>query len=256
MAKNSSQSPSVVERLLEERRQYEAWIKRLDAAGDATPENVRVKVRADYHARLLAVTEELKAHAEQARQLIAQKQEQVARLAVREREVADRIKESELRHAVGEYDETQWTQVHKGALAELLAVREELKGAEADIARLEELDQLVKAKPSPAAPAAPAPERRPGPTAPGRGGDRKRAPVDELAFLKSVTEDDNGPSPRRAGGSQFQPDNSDALPGKAASSSDEAGQDGEKTLKCPDCGTMNLPTEWYCERCGAELAAL
>ena len=29
-----------------------------------------------------------------------------------------------------------------------------------------------------------------------------------------------------------------------------------KTLKCGECGTMNLPTEWYCERCGAELAAL
>jgi len=29
-----------------------------------------------------------------------------------------------------------------------------------------------------------------------------------------------------------------------------------KSLKCKECGTMNLPTEWYCERCGAELAAL
>ncbi len=29
-----------------------------------------------------------------------------------------------------------------------------------------------------------------------------------------------------------------------------------KTLKCAECGAMNLPTEWYCERCGAELAAL
>ena len=27
-----------------------------------------------------------------------------------------------------------------------------------------------------------------------------------------------------------------------------------KTLKCGECGTMNYPTEWYCERCGAELA--
>lgn len=29
-----------------------------------------------------------------------------------------------------------------------------------------------------------------------------------------------------------------------------------KTLKCADCGAMNYPTEWYCERCGAELASL
>ncbi len=29
-----------------------------------------------------------------------------------------------------------------------------------------------------------------------------------------------------------------------------------KTLKCAECGSMNYPTEWYCERCGGELAAL
>jgi hypothetical protein len=29
-----------------------------------------------------------------------------------------------------------------------------------------------------------------------------------------------------------------------------------KSLKCGECGSMNYPTEWYCERCGAELASL
>ncbi|MEO7084948.1 MAG: hypothetical protein ABI442_13815 [Gemmatimonadaceae bacterium] len=32
--------------------------------------------------------------------------------------------------------------------------------------------------------------------------------------------------------------------------------DQSKTLKCSECGASNYPTEWYCERCGAELAAL
>lgn len=32
--------------------------------------------------------------------------------------------------------------------------------------------------------------------------------------------------------------------------------DGEKTLKCSECATMNYSTEWYCESCGAELSAL
>jgi uncharacterized OB-fold protein len=40
----------------------------------------------------------------------------------------------------------------------------------------------------------------------------------------------------------------------AASINDDA--DVVKTLKCRECGTMNLATEWYCESCGAELAAL
>ena len=26
-----------------------------------------------------------------------------------------------------------------------------------------------------------------------------------------------------------------------------------KTLKCAECGALNYPSEWYCERCGAEL---
>jgi hypothetical protein len=36
----------------------------------------------------------------------------------------------------------------------------------------------------------------------------------------------------------------------------ESPQEHVKTLKCAECGAMNYPTEWYCERCGAELAAM
>lgn len=32
--------------------------------------------------------------------------------------------------------------------------------------------------------------------------------------------------------------------------------DQSKTLKCPECGTPNYATEWYCERCGGELATM
>jgi hypothetical protein len=34
------------------------------------------------------------------------------------------------------------------------------------------------------------------------------------------------------------------------------GPERHKTLKCGECGVMNYPTEWYCERCGAELSAI
>lgn len=37
---------------------------------------------------------------------------------------------------------------------------------------------------------------------------------------------------------------------------ESTGVDGTKTLKCSECSAMNYPTEWYCERCGAELASL
>jgi hypothetical protein len=35
-----------------------------------------------------------------------------------------------------------------------------------------------------------------------------------------------------------------------------AGTGDTKTLKCRDCGAMNDPSEWYCERCGAELSTI
>ena len=40
------------------------------------------------------------------------------------------------------------------------------------------------------------------------------------------------------------------------SRSEAARPDAAKTLKCPECGTANYPTEWYCERCGGELATM
>ena len=265
MPKGSSKSTAAIQRLLEERRQYEAWLARINAAGDAAPEHVRVRVRADYEARLQAVTEELKAHADAGRQLVAQRKEFFLELQRKEKAAAERLAETELRHAVGEYDESQWTQVHKDALAELVSVREEMQGVAQDIEKLEELDSMVRAKPSPRVGPPPKPQPKPD--------ERRRvapSPVDELAFLKSVTEDDkNAPSPKRASGAQFQPSEpltslgqrggSQPTPSAGTSlpqSNDNEDAEVAKTLKCKECGTMNLATEWYCESCGAELAAL
>src|SRR2546421_11530360 len=62
MPKGSSKSTAQIQRLLEERRQYEAWLARLGAATDATPDQVRGRVRAAYEARLEAVRAELEGH--------------------------------------------------------------------------------------------------------------------------------------------------------------------------------------------------
>jgi len=245
MAKNPSKSAAAIQRLLEERRQYEAWLARIKATPDSAPEHVRTRVRADYEARLKAVTEELKAHADSARQLVAQRKETLAELQKKEKAAAERLAETELRHEVGEYDESQWAQVHKDALADLGAVRDELLDVERDITRLEELDDLVWSKPSPAARTAPESPPRPAP-------EKRKTPMDELAFLKSVTDDDkSAPSPGRASGAQYQIEEN-ATP----DAPEDADVEPEKTLRCRECGTMNVATEWYCENCGAELAAL
>lgn len=265
MARATPKGNAQIQRLLDERRQYEAFLTRLDAAADATPESVRARVRADYQARLRAVTDELKAHAESARQMIEQKELLSAELQQQETQTAERLSETELRHAVGEYDEAQWRQVHAEALAELVSVRERLQALAADMAQLEEVTRLT-ARPK-VGPPKPEPKVE----------EKKAAPLDELAFLKSVTEDEKGtaPSPRRASGAQFQPAQPDPNPratppapprpssparrpssASAQPTEPEPERLSDKTLKCRDCGTMNLPTDWYCEQCGAELAAV
>jgi len=319
MAKASNKSTAAIQRLLEERRQYEAWIARIDAAGGAAPSSVRSRVRSDYEARLNAVTEELKVHAEAARLMAAQRREVRRDLQGKEMAAAERLAEAELRHAVGEYDESQWTQVHKESLAELVSVREELGAVEEDIAQLEELERLVKMRPVASAPAAAPAPPPPAPTTPsavpagsntgtslprvgspprpqvpaqaappakdGQKNDAAKAPekpamIDELAFLKSVTDDDKrgigspGPAPTiRRSGAQFQPVEPAPTPSRpaptntptspmpspssvAATPTNNDDPEPVRTLKCRECGTMNLPTEWYCESCGAELAAL
>ena len=305
---------AAIQRLLDERRQYEAWIARIDAAADSTPDAVRGRVRADYEARLVGVIKELKTHMEAARQVIAQRRLVLTELQQKEAGAAERLAEAELRHAVGEYDEGQWIQVHKQALSELVSIREELQAVATEVEKLEELDALISEPPAAPPPPAPAPAPAPRVAAPpappsppaaepaltvvsdrGRGGpppsprpqpkaaeekrpaEKKHEPVDELAFLKSVTEDarGGGVSPRRASGAQYQPSDltpehpappaNTQLPGRPPRVTADVdpvivGDDGVeepvKTLRCKDCGTMNLPTEWYCENCGAELAAL
>lgn len=64
-----------------------------------------------------------------------------------------------------------------------------------------------------------------------------RDAFDDLAFLRSITDTGTGAS---AGSGTT----------RTGGSTDQA-----KTLRCTECGTMNFPTEWYCERCGGELAA-
>jgi len=229
------------------------------------------------------VMEELKAHAESARLAIQEKRHMRGELQKKEALAAEKLTETELRHSVGEYDESQWDQVHQDVLAELVSVREDLQAVEADIQKLEELDALVRNRPAPRPAAAPAPTPPARPATPSiiiqeppvpQEPPARPAQVDELEFIKSVTEDDTGaaPSPRRASGAQFQPTIPSDPPRAAAPPSQRAAnpvpapivpdpaaagdEEVERTLRCKQCGTMNLPTEWYCGQCGVQLDAV
>lgn len=126
------------------------------------------------------------------------------------------------------------------------------------------------------------------PTGKPEGGAAAPGKLDELAFLKSVTGGEASPAPpppatptplpraRPSGGFKAAeapapltaPPNPPPAPAHAPAPAPEPvaarpsepvkdrPSQGQKTLKCGECGTLNRPTEWYCERCGAELAAL
>ena len=137
------------------------------------------------------------------------------------------------------------------------------------------------ARPAAAASATPMADTQPGSAAPRRNSAPDvrptGGPFDDLEFLKTMIEPrtsgegvavGSGASApaSRAIGSQTPPQQvasttGASLPtvGRAVEENSlpkEGGQDQVKTLKCQECGTLNYPTEWYCERCGAELAAL
>lgn len=98
---------------------------------------------------------------------------------------------------------------------------------------------------------------------------------DELAFLRSVAGTPSSPRGSRAvGGGAARPGKRDErgsakgaapappeLPDLTPPGPSPLGAPTPRTsqavrsLKCQECGTLNFPTEWYCERCGGELAA-
>ena len=141
---------------------------------------------------------------------------------------------------------------------------------------------------SPAAPLRPSiPAVRPRSTTPS---------FDELAFLSSIAADGAQPAPRQSGtaaqaaarpsrgdvsipehltrgttptglsnamvnvpraSTELRPDTAPPVSQRDSATFLKGVQsDHSKTLKCGECGAMNLPTEWYCEKCGGELSAL
>ena len=280
MVKPTAQSGTAIEKLLQDRNQYEQWLARLPSAGDA-PDAVRQRVRADYEARLRGVMDELRSHGDTISADLERFRAAEAELARHEAAAQERIAEAEIRHAVGEFEESKWQEIREEASRGLNEARTELTDVRAEIARLAEVHGLISApapaaraeparaeaqefvpviveNPEPPAPAAAAPQAAPRfvPKAPGAA-ETAPPPGDELAFLKSVTGSE-GASTVKARPSGGQPAPTEpAAPAPAAPAAAKAAPNQQaKTLKCAECGTLNRPTEWYCERCGAELAAL
>ena len=289
MAKETDNS---IEALLEQRARFEQWLAKLDSAADKAPQAVRQKVRTDYEVRLRGVIDRLRSHSATIAEELHRHQAAQGDLDAQRRQAEEELAEAEVRHTVGEFGDDEWRRISEESDGRLNGLREQLKTVGQEIARLAEVQSLIAAPvrapdaaaaaarapvaedviersplpPPPTEPIAePPPSQRPAPRqqpAKVREHDHAGAPGDELAFLKSVADEEAKPPASRR---PSHPGASGAAQGSRAvetapappSPGGKTGAPGvAKTLKCGECGTLNRPTEWYCERCGAELAGV
>lgn len=264
-----------IEELLEQRTQYEEWLAKLDASGDKAPPAVRQRVRGDYQARLQSVMEQLRGRGAAIGEELERHHASQAELDRERRAAEEALAEAEVRHSVGEYTQDEWRRLSEESRKEIEQLRSKLRGIGAEITRLAQIQAVISSprNASPVSTPTPRPNRpevveqaplvthvaepveepassryapqpEPEPVAP---------PGDELAFLKSVSPEEARQPGRRISSPDMQSPVAPAVQ-TAVPSVSKAGV--AKTLKCGECGTLNRPTEWYCERCGAELAGV
>jgi hypothetical protein len=277
MAEKEPVSLDALNGLLKERQRYEEWLAALEAKRASTSESVYQRVQADYQTRLREVSSKLAERAGELRENIdalASKLEETTRQETQQREARQ---EAELRAAVGEYTDKQWKEIGGAWDKELSRLVKERNSLDAQLNELNRIFALsVKEKQSAAAmerfdsqdgsrapisPVVPRPAIPEPPTLnpPSRAepppaartqtpAPPNRSPFDEFPVL------------RPGSGAGSPPAATTAVATPPAVPKSGGGQDPRseqhKTLKCPECGAANYPTEWYCERCGGELATM
>ncbi|MBC7563821.1 MAG: hypothetical protein H7305_12995 [Gemmatimonadaceae bacterium] len=85
--------------------------------------------------------------------------------------------------------------------------------------------------------------------------DARRGADDDFGFLRSTPRESPVEQNSAATGTMVTPPEANVSPSSSPPPPPPAA-DPAKTLRCGECGTMNYATEWYCERCGGELAVL
>ncbi|HUF29306.1 MAG TPA: hypothetical protein VMM77_01490 [Gemmatimonadaceae bacterium] len=263
----------VVATLFAERQRFESWLAALEAKRAATPQHIYERVKTDYEGRLRGVMEQLRSQRANIESRTASLSNRLGELEGEARTHEDERAEIELRAAIGEIDPEQCESIRHTADNRLSAIGSEREQLSAELSRLREV--LVASAEAPKAPAATMPHAPPAGVDSSRQhahGDAAReqgGAFDELEFLKSVTDSrgarggfataDTGSAvdtDRKVAPSRGTPSRNGTTSGSVPVFLRDVPAEQAKTLKCQECGTMNYPTEWYCERCGAELAAL
>ncbi len=262
-----------VARLFGERQRLEGWLSALDNRRVTTPPHIYERVRSDYEGRLRGVVGELRTHRAAMQSMAETMDQRLAVLKADEARHQDDRSEAELRQAIGELEPEASRGIVQRAEEAIATIESERGSINPELSRLREVLMSTAEPPPHAAHREAAPAARAVPAAasnapaaqPAKSG--SPAAFDELEFLKSVVVDTRGggsaptETPPRESFAGNAPAATSAANGARVSGSVPAflrdvPSEQTKTLKCQECGTMNYPTEWYCERCGAELAAL
>ena len=279
MAEKEPVSLDALNGLLKERQRYEEWLAALEEKRASTPDSVYQRVQSDYQTRLREVSSKLAERAGELRENIDALTVRLEEISRQERQQREARQEAELRAAVGEYTDKQWKEIG-GAwdkeLARLVKEKGALDGQLTELSRIFALSVKEKQAeaiaagravsgdgarppispvvPRPAIPEPPAlnpPARVEQPVAqraqqPPQNAPSNRSPFDEFPVL------------RPGSGSGAPPSTAVATPPSVPKTggTQDPRSEQHKTLKCPECGAANYPTEWYCERCGGELATM
>jgi TolA-binding protein len=282
MAEKEPVSLDALNGLLKERQRYEEWLAALEAKRASTSESVYVRVQSDYQTRLREVSTKLAERAGELRENIdalTSKLEEITRQETQQREARQ---EAELRAAVGEYTDKQWKEIGGAWDKELARLVKEKAALDAQLSELNRIFGLsmkenlsadaAMQRPgsedgnrAPISPVVPRPAIHEAPTlnppssraeppaaartqAPSPGNPTTRSPFDQFPVLRPGTGSSTPPQTTTAVATP------PSVP-KSGGSQDPRSEQ-HKTLKCPECGAANYPTEWYCERCGGELATM
>ena len=279
MAEKEPVSLDALNGLLKERQRYEEWLAALEEKRASTPDSVYQRVQSDYQTRLREVSSKLAERAGELRENIDALTVRLEEISRQERQQREARQEAELRAAVGEYTDKQWKEIGGAWDKELARLVKEKGALDAQLTELSRIFALsVKEKqaeaiaagravsgdgarppispvvPRPAIPEPPTlnpPARVEQPVAP-----RAQQPPQNVPSNRSPF--DEFPVLRPGSGSGTPPSTAVATPPSVPKTggTQDPRSEQHKTLKCPECGAANYPTEWYCERCGGELATM
>ena len=268
-------------RIVAERAKYETFLRELDKDSGSKPANVVARVRADYAARLASIMEQLKASQDLLARHAASLTTQLQKLQEAEQRFLDEAAELDLRKQVGELPESEWSTAVERVRADASKIKAQQEVTAGDIKRIRDVidslsvssgagtptpvatpavDELafLKAVVGPTTVPLPVPPRIKPIGPPPRQSTKSPAPHASTTPAEPLIEPDPMSVPsapvsesKRA---TVPTPKTEALIEKPAADLTFKGIPATKKAKCPKCSGLNIPSDWYCVHCGAELA--